>query len=46
MVSSDEDEYGRIKKHKQPFSPNKKVTFDYKGKLVNVHDPVIPKSVN
>jgi hypothetical protein len=46
MLSSDEDEYGRIKKHKQPFSPQKKCTFDFKGKLVNVYDPVIPKSVN
>ena len=46
MMSSDEDEHGRIKKHKQPFSPTKRVTFDYSGKLVNVHDPVIPKSVN
>ena len=46
MMSSDEDENGKMKKHKMPFSPTKRVTFDTKGKLLNVHEPVIPKSVN
>ena len=46
MMSSDEDENGRIKKHKQPFSPNRKVTFDYQGNLMNVNDPTFGKNVN
>lgn len=43
MMSSDEDENGRIKKHKLPFSPVRKVTFDYNGKLINVNEPTFAK---